>query len=160
MVITRWLWVVRPDLGSEIATQACAELSEVIFDYINEEREDDRSMPNEISTIVDNFAEATIKHHEAILQGSKPRIVNTQAKRIDRLFQAITQKGEAGRQALLALVDSENLVVASMAAVYSLKYSPERCKTGLERIAKEPGLIGFAAEQALQRWEEGNWQLE
>jgi len=49
--------------------------------------------------------------------------------------------------------------ISSMAAVYSLKYAPEESISVLTRIAKEPGLSGFEAEQAFQRWKEGAWDL-
>jgi hypothetical protein len=58
------------------------------------------------------------------------------------------------------MTESPNLAVAEMAAVYSLKYDPLRALAALRRISQEPGLIGFGARQAIQRWEEGSWQLE
>ena len=113
----------------------------------------------QIDRLIADFVKAAKKHHEATMQGYWPE-TNKQAKRISKTFRDLVEIGESARQALLALVDSDDLAVASAAAVFSLKYDTERSQVALRRIAKEPGIIGFGAEQALKRWEEGAWQLE
>ena len=47
-----------------------------------------------------------------------------------------------------------------MAAVYSLKYDPSKSLKALRNMVKEDGIIGFQAEQAIKRWEEGTWKIE
>ena len=113
----------------------------------------------QIDRLISVFADAAEQHYSAMMQGDW-RETNKQAKRIARAFREITAIGESARRELLALADNEDLAVASMAAAYSLKFDTERAKTALQRIAMEPGMIGFRAEQALQRWDEGAWQLE
>lgn len=76
------------------------------------------------------------------------------------MFLKIAKVGEEARNALLSLTDGEDIAVAAMVAVYSLKHNPERSLATLRRIAKESGIIGFEAEQAIQRWENGDWQIE
>lgn len=109
--------------------------------------------------LVEEFAEAAEVHFEAV-EALDEEQVNRQAERLARLFKEIIQQGGEGREALLALVDSKNPAVAGMAAVYSLRYSPVRCEALLKQLASQPGLLGFRAGAALQRWAEGEWQLE
>jgi hypothetical protein len=109
--------------------------------------------------LITDFVEATKKHYEATMAGNW-RETNKQAKRIRKAFQGIKSAGENARQALLAQTENQDLAVASMAAAYSLKYSTKQAQTILQHIAEEPGIIGFGAQQALQRWEEGDWHLD
>ncbi len=113
----------------------------------------------QIQKLLANFTEASINHYDASMAGDW-RTANVQAKKINKSFLALANLGADARKALLDLVDMETLPVAAMAAVYSLKFSPERALATLQKIAKEPGLIGFEAEQAIKRWTEGSWQLE
>jgi hypothetical protein len=109
--------------------------------------------------LVEEFAEAADLHFEAV-EALDDEQANRQAGRLARLFAEIVKQGNDGREALLALVDSSNSAVAGMAAVYSLRYSPARCVALLKHLAKQPGLLGFRAGAALQRWEEGDWPIE
>ena len=112
-----------------------------------------------ITELVEEFAGAADEHFEAV-EALNEEQANRQAERLTWLFKDIILQGEEGREALLALVDSKNRAVAGMAAVYSLRYSPARCMALLKQLASQPGLLGFRAEAALQRWAEGDWQLE
>jgi hypothetical protein len=112
-----------------------------------------------IDKLIEDFSTAARKHHEATMQGHWQE-TNRQARNISRAFHRITEAGDSARQALLAQVHNDDLAVASSAAVFSLKYDTERSLEALQRIAKEPGIIGFGAKQAILRWEEGEWQLE
>jgi hypothetical protein len=116
-----------------------------------------RSMPTE--DLITRFVAIAKKHHESTLQGNW-REVNKHAKSIKELFGEIVAIGEEARRALLEQIDHDDPSVASMAAVYSLKYNTESSLAALRRIAREPGVVGFGAKQAIMRWEEGEWQLE
>ncbi len=109
--------------------------------------------------LVEEFAEAADLHFEAV-EALDEEQANRQAVRLARLFKDIVLQGEEGREALLVLIDSKNLAVAGMAAVYSLRYSPARCEALLKQLASQPGLLGFRAGAALQRWADGDWPLE
>ncbi len=112
-----------------------------------------------IIELVEEFAGAAEEHFEAV-EAMNEEQANLQAERLAQLFKEIVQQGEEGREALLALVDSKNRAVAGMAAVYSLRYSPARCEALLKQLASQPGLLGFRAGAALQRWTEGDWQIQ
>lgn len=112
-------------------------------------------MDNEkLARLLTRFAVAAKIHYEALEAMDEGR-ANKQARLLAGLHEAIVGEGEAGRLALLALVDDENGVVAGLAAVYSLREDSPRCLAVLRRLAGEPGLLGFRASVALQRWEDG-----
>jgi hypothetical protein len=112
-----------------------------------------------IQELIDVFVAAVIGQHEALANGDW-RTGNPLAKKYDAAFRKIIEHGDEGRNALLALIEHPNVAVAEMSAVYSLKYSPDQCLKVLRQLSREPGLVGFGAQQAIQRWEEGAWQLE
>lgn len=109
--------------------------------------------------LIAKFTQAAKNHYEASLNGDW-RTANKEAATIRKTVSKLGSLGVSGKEALLAQTDSQDFSVASMAAVYSLKYATEKSISVLARIAKEPGLLGFEAEQALQRWNEGEWHLE
>jgi hypothetical protein len=113
----------------------------------------------QVDKLITDFVEAAKKHYEATMVGNW-RETNKQAKRIRKVFQGIKSAGENARQALLAQTENQDLAVASMAATYSLKYGTQQAQMVLQHIASEPGIIGFGAQRALQRWEEGDWHLD
>ncbi|HEY6872428.1 MAG TPA: hypothetical protein VI298_06865 [Geobacteraceae bacterium] len=110
-----------------------------------------------LALLLVRFAVAARAHHEALAALDEVR-ANTHAQIVARLHEAIAREGKAGQDRLLALVDSDDPVVAGMAAVYSIRYSPERCVALLRRLAGEEGLLGFRARVALERWEAGEWE--
>jgi hypothetical protein len=112
-----------------------------------------------VEELIEEFTQAAKSHYVASLAGDW-RTANKEVAKIRKTIKRLRSLGENARVALLAQTDSQDLSVSSMAAVYSLKYAPEKSISVLTRIAKEPGLIGFEAEQALQRWKEGEWNLE
>ncbi len=113
----------------------------------------------EVDKVVSAFAEAAKLHYQAILAGNY-KVTNKHAKAIEKAFRKIAAMGPEARQALLDKVDDGDSAVAVMAATFSLKFDTERALNALRRISSDPGLMGLRAQQAIQRWEEGTWQLE
>lgn len=109
-----------------------------------------------LSLLIRRFTIATEVHQAAVEEMDENR-ANAHARVISGLHAAIIHEGDAGREALLALRDSENQVVAGMAAVFSLRYSPTRSLVVLRRLADQGGLLGFRASVAIERWERGEW---
>lgn len=103
------------------------------------------------------FAAAATAHCQALEELDQDR-ADLHARMISGLYLSIIASGESGRQALLELVDDNDPVVAGMAAVYSLRYDSDRSLSALRRVAREPGLLGFRARTAIERWESGEWQ--
>ena len=114
-------------------------------------------MPDDkLTRLLHRFAVAAVAHYEA-LEAMDEEGANAHARVISGLHRSIIGEGETGREALLAMVDDPNPVVAGMAAVYSIRYNSGRCLTVLRRIAQEPGLLGFRAGVAVERWGSGEW---
>lgn len=109
-----------------------------------------------LSVMVHRFAVAARAHQTALEELDEER-ANAHARVISGLYAAISREGDAGREALLLLLDHENQVVAGMAAVFSLSYNPPRALAVLRLLAGKGGLLGFRASVALERWEKGDW---
>ena len=115
-------------------------------------------MPEEkLAQLLSRFA-TTAKAHHAALEAMDEERSNVHARMIAALHGALLREGQPGIDGLLKLVDSDAPVVAGMAAVYTLHLDPEHCLATLRRVAAEPGLLGFRAGAAIQRWEAGEWE--
>ena len=112
-----------------------------------------------LERLIVRFARAAARHNAA-LEAMDEVEANRQAFLISRLFAGIVTHGVAGRTRLLVLLTSEQTAVAGMAAVYSLRYAPPEALPVLRRIAGEPGLLGFRAGMAIERWERGEWEID
>lgn len=107
--------------------------------------------------LLSRFCAAAAAHHDA-LEAMHEERANSHARMIAGLYNALLGEGPDGPAGLLALTDSDSPVVAGMAAVYSLSENPERSLAALRRLAAEPGLLGFRASVAIERWETGRWE--
>src|SRR5512133_302061 len=115
-------------------------------------------MPHDkLEILLHRFCAAATAHHEALEAMDEER-ANTHARMVTGLYRAIRAEGPAGQAGLLGLLDNVSPVVAGMAAVYSLAAHPEICLVTLRRVAREPGLLGFRASVAIERWETGTWE--
>jgi hypothetical protein len=115
------------------------------------------SMQDErLARLLRRFCAAATAHHEALEAMDEER-ANSHARMIAGLYDALIFEGAAGQTVLLTLLDSDSPVVAGMAAVYSLRSNPEMCLATLRKVATEPGLLGFRASVAIERWEAGVW---
>jgi len=95
--------------------------------------------------------------HQAALEALDDVRAEAHARMLSGLNEALAGFGEEGVKGLLQLVDSSDPVVAGMAAVYSIRRDSGRCLATLHRVAEEPGLLGFRARVAIERWESGEW---
>ncbi len=111
---------------------------------------------DKLTRLLHRFATAAAAHHRALEEMDEER-ANTHTHMIAGLYRSIIATGESGRQALLELVDDSDPAVAGMAAVYSIRYDNKRCLSALKRVAAMPGLLGFRARIAIERWESGEW---
>jgi hypothetical protein len=102
------------------------------------------------------FAVAARAHHEALESLDEER-TEAHARMITALHGAVVNEGKFGEERLLDLVDSPDPAVAGMAAVCSIRMDAGRCLATLRRVATEPGLLGFRAAMAIERWESGEW---
>ncbi|HEY3307993.1 MAG TPA: hypothetical protein VGJ93_06030 [Desulfuromonadaceae bacterium] len=107
-----------------------------------------------LKRLLQRFTVAAKAHNQALEEIDEEE-ANAHARIIAGLHAAIIRKGSAGQDGLLNLVDDKDPVVAGMAAVFSLRYNSERSLTALRLIARQPGLLGFRASVAIERWEAG-----
>lgn len=114
-------------------------------------------MDDKLTLLLHRFAVASAAHYQALEEMDEER-ANSHAHMIAGLYRSIISTGEGGRQALLELTGDSDPVVAGMAAVYSIRYDSKRCLNTLSRVAQEPGLMGFRASVAIERWKSGEWQ--
>ena len=112
---------------------------------------------NRLARLLNRFRTVAAAHQEALETMDEVR-ANTHAHMITGLYEAILREGPSGQAGLLALVNSDSPVAAGMAAVYSMDVDPEMCLAALRRVATEPGLLGFRASVAIERWEAGTWE--
>jgi hypothetical protein len=109
---------------------------------------------DKVEKLVNWFAKAALRHAEAI-EAMQQEAASVQVECLNRFYAGIQR--ECGLQQFLSLLDNEDPAVSGMAAVYAMREAPERCKPVLTSLAGLPGLIGFRAQSALDRWESGDW---
>lgn len=106
--------------------------------------------------LLQRFALAA-RSHQAALEALNTERAETQTRLLAGLHESLANSGEQGLEKLRELVSSSDPVVAGMAAVYSIRLDSGPCLATLRRVAKEPGLLGFRAAMAIERWESGEW---
>ena len=107
-----------------------------------------------VAKLIEWFAKAAVRHAEAV-EAMQEEAASVQVGELTRFYAAV--KRENGLELFLLLLDNNTPAIAGMAAVYAMRVAPARCKATLERVAREPGLLGFRAQVALERWESGEW---
>ena len=107
-----------------------------------------------VAKLIDWFAKSAARHADA-MENLQDEAAAVQVECLDRFYAAL--KREGGLERFLTLLDDEDPTVAGMAAVYAMREAPERCRAALVRIAELPGLMGFRAQAALERWDSGAW---
>lgn len=108
-----------------------------------------------VAKLVQWFARAALRHAEA-MESMDQELAAAEVADLNRYFSALEREG--GVEKLLDLLQDADPAVAGMVAVYGIKLAPKRCLAALAVVARQPGLIGFRAQAALERWEKGDWE--
>ena len=117
-------------------------------------------MNDKLKRFVMDFAESVIRQTEEIGNGDAES-GNRYAKRYLKSFEELRAFGDLGREALASLFLHERADVRAMAATFLLRYRTKEALEVLQQVAASgEGLAAFGAEQAIQRWEEGDWRLD
>lgn len=111
---------------------------------------------NPLDTLLQRFAIAAAAH-AAALEAMDAERSDRQARMTLALHQSIMAAGVAGEEKFLSLLDHPDPVVAAMAAVCVITTHSELSLATLQRVAREPGLLGFRAAAAMDRWHNGEW---
>lgn len=114
------------------------------------------SVEARLQRLLHRFTLAARAHHAA-LEALDAERTESQARILAGLHETLVCAGEQGLKKLLELTDSSDPVIAGMAAVYSIRRDSRKCLETLHRLANEPGLLGFRAGMAIERWESGEW---
>jgi hypothetical protein len=109
-----------------------------------------------LDILLHRFAIAAAAHH-ASLEAMNAERADHHARMTGALHQSIMAKGTEGKQRFLALLDHPDPAVAGMAAVYVITTNTGLSLATLRRVASEPGLLGFRAAAAIDRWNNGEW---
>ena len=112
---------------------------------------------NQLDTLLRRFATAAKAHHEA-MEAMDEEKADKHAAMTGALYQSIMASGSVGRERFISLLEHPEPVVAGMAAVYVITIESGKSLTVLRRLAAEPGLLGFRAAAAVDRWESGSWE--
>lgn len=112
---------------------------------------------NRLDTLLHRFAVAARAHHAA-LEAMDGEGASNHARMTGALFKAIITADSSGKERFIALLEHADPVVAGMAAVYTITRDSGPSLTTLRRVAKEPGLLGFRAAAAIDRWQNGEWE--
>lgn len=114
-----------------------------------------------IDALVREYANAIVATSEMSLSDPVSKH-NVQMNRASRAWKKLVSKyGDEGRDAFCQLLGHPNAVVRVNAAALLLRYRNRAAMSVLMTEAKKgPSLLAFTAQQALQRWEEGDWHLD
>jgi hypothetical protein len=112
-----------------------------------------------IDRLVQQFAENVALQTDAIWRGNSSG-GNRYAKRYIKAFAELRKLGDRGRDALLPLFQYPRPDVRVAAAACLLRHREAEARAVLEEAARGKGLVAFEAEQALERWNEGTWNLD
>jgi len=113
----------------------------------------------ELESIAEEFARNVAAQTDAIWRGDR-KGGNKYAKRYVAAYKKLRDHGEAGRDALEALLTHARMDVRVNAAIGLLSDRPARAKPVLEEAAKGEGMIPFVASEALKHWNAGTWSLD
>ncbi len=112
-----------------------------------------------LEKLVEEFARNVAAQTEEIAHGSAAK-GNRHAKRYIAAFDKLCTYGDAGRDALAALLTHPRIDVRVMAAAFLLRHRTAEAKAVLEEAAQHKGLAALEAQQTLKNWEEGIWSLD
>jgi hypothetical protein len=112
-----------------------------------------------LKELVAEFASGVVAQTDAIWRGDA-RSGNRHAERSITAWKMLRAQGDAGRDALAALLTDPSMDIRTAAAAFLLRYRHAESRAVLEEAAKGKGLIPFEAQQTLERWNEGTWALD
>jgi hypothetical protein len=112
-----------------------------------------------LEELVEEFARHVQAETEAGWRGDA-KTANKHVKKYAAAFKKLRAHGDAGRDALAALLVHPRMDVRVTAAACLLRHRTAEAKAVLEEAARGEGLVPFEAQEALKRWEEGTWALD
>lgn len=105
--------------------------------------------------IKQEYIEAAIKQRDSSYSGDS-KIANKQYRILKRIYKQI-EEDVVDRKILLELLNNDNISVRGWAAAHmlGLGFEVALAEKELERIAVDPGMVGFSAKMTLKTWKQG-----
>ncbi len=117
-------------------------------------------MDEKVLKLIKDFSDSAVRQFQFTREGNW-RKGNMQVKKMNETYHKLKEIGEEGIQALLALTGSELPEVASLAAVYGMRFDPEKCLAILKKIADgNIPLLSSESSQAIENWENKEWYID
>ena len=113
---------------------------------------------DKINELISDYVKHSQEHGNGTKNGDYIR-TNKAYDRIIETYKEIIKFGEEGQQALLELLEHNNLSVSGWAATHSLEFSEEKAIEALEKITLNDGIIGFDAKMVLEQWKKGTFKI-
>lgn len=113
----------------------------------------------DLASVAEEFALNVAAQTDAIWHGDRKGGIK-HAKRYIAAYKKLRDHGEAGWNALAALLTHPRADVRVNAAICLLSDRPTQARPVLEEAAKGEGMTSFVAAQALKHWEAGTWRLD
>ena len=120
----------------------------------------DNDTYDRINRLINIFEKNVIIQNDAIWKDADAKKGNKAAKKYIAAYREIREIGDEAREEFSRLLDHENPDVRSSAAAFLLRYCTDRAMKVLKEVSKMEGIVGFEASQAIQRWEDGEWELD
>lgn len=112
-----------------------------------------------IEKLVAVLVDAAIRGDEAVMAGD-----GKQARKYGRIlvkkWESICEVGDAAKEVLAQHLHHPNPSARSAVAAFLLKFKHEEAMAVLKELAEGEGLVPFACQECIKRWEEGTWSLE
>lgn len=107
----------------------------------------------DIDRRIERYAAAAAAHGRATRAGDS-RSANEAHDVIAEVYRQLREEG--ARDELLPLLRHPDANVRGWAGAHALEFAPDEGQRALEELAaREPGIVGFDAEQTLAVWREG-----
>ncbi|NJL18261.1 MAG: DUF2019 domain-containing protein [Nitrospira sp.] len=113
----------------------------------------------DLERLAKEFADNVVLQTDSIRAGNARR-ANVHARRSIKAFEALRERGDVGRDALLPLLSHARADIRGTAAAFLLRHRNEEAIAVLKELARGEGMDAFGAQQTLARWSEGTWSLD
>ena len=120
----------------------------------------DNDLRKRINYLINIFEYNVIYQHDAIWKEGDSKKGNIAADKYIAAYEEIRKIGDEAREEFSRLLDHDNPIVRIAASAYLLRYCTDRAMKVLKEVSQMGGIVGFEASQAIQRWEDGEWELD
>ncbi len=104
------------------------------------------------------YEECAIKHGEGTEEGDY-KLANKSHDKLMKAFEKIIEYGDIGRDAILELLQHQDVCVRCWAATHTLKYNETLALKTLKEISRGKGLIYSGAKIVIEEWKKGNLNI-